>query len=79
MLPLGDIIRSYGISFHCYADDTQINISIGSNDSSQIQKVESSLTAIKRWMSQNYLQLNTGKTELIIIEDVILRQGSCIC
>ena len=65
MLPLSDIIHSYGISFHCYADDTQMYIPIGSNDS-QIQ-VESCLTAIKRWMSQNYLQLNTGKTELIVI------------
>ena len=67
MLPLGDIIRHYGISFHCYADDTQIYIPIGSKDSPEIQKVESCLTAIKTWMSQNYLQLNMGKTEMIII------------
>ena len=61
------IVCSYGISFHYYADDTQIYIPIGSKDSPEIQKVKSCLTAIKRWVSQNYLQLNMGKTEMIII------------
>ena len=62
MLPL----HSFGISFHCYADDTELFIPVESRDS-QIQKVESCLAAVKRWMSQNFLQLNIGKTEMIII------------
>ena len=67
MLPLGDVICSFGISFHCYADDSQHFIPVESGDSAQMQKVESCLAVVKSWMSQNFLQLNTGKTELIVI------------
>ena len=39
MLPLGDVIRSFGISFHCDADDTQLFIPVESRYSAQIQKL----------------------------------------
>ena len=68
MLPLGDVIRSFGICFHCYTDDPKLFIPLKKIwDSAQIQKVESALAAVKSWMSKNFQQFNTGKTELIII------------
>ncbi len=35
---IGNIIRKYGISFHCYADDTQLYISTRPDDTSKLSK-----------------------------------------
>ena len=52
MLPLGDVIRSFGINFHCYADDTQLFIPVESGDSPQIQRLESCLAAVKSCVTE---------------------------
>ena len=64
MLPLGDIIRKHKISFHLYADDSQLYLPLKSRDS--IQSLLVCLEDIRNWMANNFLQLNGDKTEVII-------------
>ncbi len=66
MLPLGNIIRKYGVSFHCYADDTQLNIYSRPGKIHQIEKLMECIVNIKKWMTNNFLLLNSEKTVLII-------------
>ncbi len=66
MLPLGNIIRKHGVSFHCYADDTQL-YSSRPGETQQIEKLMECIVDIKNWMTNNFLLLNSEKTEVLII------------
>ncbi len=67
MLPFGNIIRKLGVSFHCYADDTQLYISLRPGETHQIEKLMECIVDIKNWMKNNFLLLNSEKTEVLII------------
>ncbi len=67
MLPLGNIIRKHGVSFHCYADDTQLYISSRPGETHQIEKLMECIVDIKNWMTSNFLLLNSENTEVLII------------
>ncbi|XP_061151098.1 probable RNA-directed DNA polymerase from transposon X-element isoform X1 [Syngnathus typhle] len=67
MIPLGDIIRKYNISFQCYADDTQLYMPLSMTDPRDCCNLEKCLAEIKQWMSLNFLRLNPDKTEMLII------------
>ena len=68
MGPLGKILRNLGISFHFYADDSQVYVSFNVSDSEgAVNKVEEAVTIIKSWMNANFLCLNGDKTELLLI------------
>ncbi len=47
MLPLGNIIRDHGVSFHCYADDTQLHIYSQPGETYQIEKLMECIVDIK--------------------------------
>ncbi|XP_075329020.1 uncharacterized protein LOC142388045 [Odontesthes bonariensis] len=66
MLPLGNIIRQHGINFHCYADDTQLYLSIKPDETNRLVRLQACLKDIKTWMTQNCLLLNSDKTEVVI-------------
>ena len=68
MLPLGEIIRGYGFRLHIYADDTQVYLAIR-HETEDIQTVQLQLRLkdIHQWMSSNFLKLNSGKTEVLVM------------
>ncbi|KAF7656802.1 hypothetical protein LDENG_00036030 [Lucifuga dentata] len=67
VLPLGHIIRQFNIiSYHCYADDTQLYMSFKPDSFANLDTLHCCLLAINSWMSSNYLQLNPGKTEVLV-------------
>ena len=67
LLPLGDILRKFGVQFHCYADDTQLYIPFSQNDNSCIGSIKECVSEIQIWMKANFLKLNAEKTEMIIL------------
>ncbi len=65
MLPMGNIIRKHGVSFHCYADDTWLYISSRPGETHQIEKFMECIVDIQNWMMNNFLLLNSEKTLII--------------
>ncbi len=66
MLALGRIIQTYDISFHGYADDTQIYLPLNSQNQAVVTRLQNCLQYIKDWLTHNFLQLNEDKTEILL-------------
>ncbi len=64
LLPLGNIIRKYKISFHFYADDSQLYVPLKSRHSLH-PLMPDCLKDIKSWMANNFLQLNKIRNSIV--------------
>ncbi len=69
--PLGDILRAHDVSFHLYADDSQLYLAFEPNfNHTQINAVdcmERSISDVRNWMLHNKLMINDGKTVFMTI------------
>ena len=64
--PIHDIIVKYGLSYHIYADDTQLYFSFKPSQQladQGIERIELCIKEIRAWMQENFLKLNDEKTE----------------
>lgn len=66
--PVSEICKQHGMSYHSYADDTQVYQVIQPlNDWTDLsERLEKCLSDISAWMSLNMLKINQDKTELIV-------------
>lgn len=67
MCPLDQIIHSRGLSFHCYADDTELYLSTTPSTQLPPWSLVNCLHEIKTWMTTNLLKLNSKKTEHVSV------------
>ena len=75
--PAAAIIRSFKVSVHCYADDTQLHRAFtpGEDELEVLGQIEQCISELRNWMSRNMLKLNDDKTEFIILgTDVSLKK-----
>jgi len=66
--PIGDLIRSFGIHHHQFADDTQVHLALRSSDMQNGSALLANCTdAVKQWYLVNGLLLNADKSEAICL------------
>ena len=64
--PIADVISTFGINHHQYADDTQLYIALDPQDP-DINALSQCTEAVCHWFQSNGLCLNPSKSEVVIL------------
>uniref|UniRef100_A0A803SZA6 Reverse transcriptase domain-containing protein n=1 Tax=Anolis carolinensis TaxID=28377 RepID=A0A803SZA6_ANOCA len=67
MKPLGEIIRSFEVRCHLYADDVQLCHSFPPVTKQAVQVLNQCLATVSDWTRVNKLKLNPEKTEVLLV------------
>ncbi|XP_037548511.1 uncharacterized protein LOC119425058 [Nematolebias whitei] len=68
LLPLGHLLRKHGISFHFYADDSQIYVPLKQGKHHSLKQLLGCMAEVRAWMSLNFLHFNDKKTEVLLFK-----------
>ena len=63
------VLKELKVSFHLYADDTQIYFKLSSNIDEDKFKIQSISDAVDKWMKDRKLKMNADKTKIMIIRN----------
>ena len=73
---LGEIMCKYNVNYHFYADDSQIYVSFKptqNNADNALNELESCVSEMREWMTDNLLKSNDNKSEFIALGSKCLR------
>jgi len=66
--PVSDLIESFGACCHQFADDTQHFVAMNAADTAPtLDRLTRCSAAVQQWFLQNDLQLNAGKSDVILL------------
>ena len=63
--PIAEVITSFGVQFHKYADDTQLYVAVKYDE--DVEKLEKCTIAVRDWFTRNGMLLNPDKSEVLLV------------
>ena len=67
-MSLGSLFRSHNMNYQVYSDDSQTYVIFKPTEqAAEVQRMDTCLASVRKWMCHNSLKLNDKKTEMLLI------------